>query len=621
MTLEQSKTNIILGVFIFSAFVLILKAAQIQLLDSSFKDKARRTTLNEKKLYPTRGLIYDRNNKLLAANEPNYELKLIYNQLDPAMDTSLFCQLLDIEKEYFEDLINKNWNDPRFSKSAPFRVINNISPERYAALQEHMFRFPGFFTEMRNVRSYPHTSSAHVLGYLGEVNQKQINESDGAYELGDFAGLVGLEEKYEEELRGAKGVEYMLRDNLGRDVEEFDNGNLNTYPIPGDYLITGLDLDLQEFGEKLMANKRGSIVAIEPSTGEILTALSSISYDPNQMSISSNRDSTYRAMRADSLNMPLFDRSVQAKYPPGSILKPILALIALQEGLTTVQRSIPCSGSYRVARNTYQRCHQHTKAYGIAGALQHSCNSYFYQIMREMVEKYGYTNPGQGLDMVMDYLKTFGLGSQLDVDISSENKGNLPSAAYFDALYNKNGASWRASAILSLGIGQGELELTTVQMANLAAIVANRGYFYKPHLVKAFSSQTRDIPDKYKVKNEVNINKEYFGPVIEGMQRAVSPVGTAPLAQLPDITVCGKTGTSQNTMNSGKDHSVFFAFAPKEDPKIAIAVFIENGGWGGSHAAPIASLMIEKYINKQIAENRQWILERELTANLLEDKT
>ncbi|GLR16594.1 penicillin-binding protein 2 [Portibacter lacus] len=613
--MEQTKRNIILGIFIFSALVLTLKAAQIQLLDSSFKDKARRTTLNEKKLYPTRGLIYDRNMKLLAANEPNYELKLVYNQLDPKMDTMLFCELLDIDKETFEILINKNWRDPRFSKSTPFRVKNNISPEKYAVLQEHMFRFPGFFTEMRNVRSYPHTSSAHVLGYLGEVNQSQINNSEGVYELGDFKGLVGLEEMYEEELRGKKGVEYMLRDNLGRNVEVFDGGNLNEYPVPGDYLITGLDLELQKFGEALMANKRGSIVAIDPSTGEILTALSSISYDPNQMSISSNRDSIYRAMNTDSLNRPLFDRSVQAKYPPGSILKPVMALIALQEGLTTVNRSIPCDGSYRVARNFYQKCHAHNKAWGVAGAIQYSCNSYFYQIMREMVEKYGYTNPGKGLDMVMDHLKEFGLGDKLDVDISSENKGNLPSSEYFNKLYNKNGATWRSTAILSIGIGQGELELTTVQMANLAAIIANRGYYYKPHLVKSFSSQTRDIPDKYKVKNEVNINKEFYGPVIDGMEMAIE-AGTAPLAKIPGIQVCGKTGTSQNI---GKDHSVFFAFAPKENPKIAIAVFIENGGWGGSHAAPIASLMIEQYLNKKIAENRNWILERELNANLLED--
>jgi len=617
---EESKRNIILGLFILSAIILTLKAAQIQLLDKSFRDKARRTTLNEKKLYPTRGLIYDRNGKLLAANEPNYELKLIYNQLDPTMDTSLFCQLLDIEKEAFEILINKNWKDPRFSKSTPFRVKNNISPERYAALQEHMFRFPGFFTEMRNVRSYPHSSSAHVLGYLGEVNQKQINDSEGAYALGDFKGLVGLEEKYEAELRGAKGVEYMLRDNLGRNVESYDGGSLNEYPVPGDYLVTGLDLDLQEFGEALMAGKRGSIVAIEPSSGEILTALSSVSYDPNEMSISNNRDSTYRSLLSDSLNRPLIDRSVMAKYPPGSIIKPIMALIAMQEGIMTPSKSIPCDGSYRVARNFYQKCHAHNKAWGVSGALQYSCNSYFYQIMRDMTEKYGYTNPGQGLDMVMDYMKRFGLGDQLDVDISNEIKGNLPSAAYFDKLYNKDGASWRASAILSLGIGQGELELTTVQMANLAAILANRGHYYKPHLVKSFSSQNRDIPDRYKVKNEVNINKDYYVPVIDGMEKAILS-GTATLARIPGIQVCGKTGTSQNGKNK-KDHSVFFAFAPKENPQIAIAVFIENAGWGGTYAAPIASLMIEKYLNKTIAPNRKWIEERMLNAYLLEeDKT
>ncbi|WP_235298586.1 penicillin-binding protein 2 [Portibacter marinus] len=615
--MEEAKRNIILGLFIVSAVILTLKAAQIQLLDSSFKDMARKTTLNEKKLYPTRGLIYDRNGKLLAANEPNYELKLIYNQMDPSMDTTLFCELLDIDKETFEILVNKNWRDPRFSKSTPFRVINNISPERYAALQEHMFRFPGFFTEMRNVRSYPHSSSAHVLGYLGEVNQKQIDQSEGIYALGDFVGLVGLEEMYEEELRGSKGVEYMLRDNLGRNVEVFDGGNLNEYPVPGDYLVTGLDLDLQEFGEALMANKRGSIVAIEPKTGEILTALSSISYDPNHMSISNNRDSVYRALSTDSMNIPLFDRSVQAKYPPGSIIKPVMALIAMQEDIATPSRSIPCDGTYRVSRNFYQKCHAHNKAWGVSGAIQYSCNSYFYQIMREMVEKYGYTNPGKGLDMVMDYLKRFGLGDQLEVDISNESKGNLPSSEYFDNLYNKNGASWRASAILSLGIGQGELELTTVQMANLAAILANRGYYYNPHLVKSFSSAESDIPDKYKIKNEININKDFYEPVIEGMENAILS-GTATLARVPDIEICGKTGTSQNP--HGKDHSVFFAFAPKDNPQIAIAVFIENAGWGGTYAAPIASLMIEKYLHKEISPSRQWLLERMLNAYLLEEE-
>lgn len=615
--MDEQKRNIILVIFVISAVILSIKAAQIQLLDTSFKEKARLTTLNKKKLYPTRGLIYDRNGQLLAANEPNYELKVIYNQIDPKMDTMLFCSLLDIEEEEFEERLDKNFRSSRFNKNTPFTFMKNIAPEKYAFLQEHLFQFPGFFTEMRNVRSYPHTSSAHVLGYLGEVNQKQIDEEGSSYELGDFIGSIGLEMMYEAELKGKKGVEWMLKDNIGRNVEVYEDGRLNDYPEPGEFLVTGLDLELQKFGEALMQNKRGSIVAIEPSTGEILTALSSISYDPNVMSMSNNRDSAYTAMVQDSLNRPLYDRSVKAKYPPGSIIKPVIALIAMQEGVATPRRTVYCDGVYEVARGFSQRCHAHQTAYGVAGALQYSCNSYFYQIIRELIEKYGYTNPGQGLNMVMDHLKTFGLGQKLGVDISGESSGNLPSANYYDNLYNKNGARWRSTALLSLGIGQGEMELTTVQMANLAAILANRGYYYTPHLVKGFSNQEREIPKLYTIRNEVNIKAEYYPYVIDGMERAALPGGTAPLAQIPGVTVCGKTGTSQN---KGKDHSVFFAFAPKENPKIAIAVFIENGGWGGTYAAPIASLMMEKYIQKSIDPSRKWLEERMLNSVLIEEE-
>lgn len=617
--MDQNKRNIILGIFILSAFILTIKAADIQLFDADFRERARQATLNKKRLFPNRGLIYDRNGKLLAANEPNYELKCIYNSVDPQMDTTLFCQLLEIDKAEFEKRINKNWRSPRYSKNNPFKFMGNISPQKYAFLQEHLFRFPGFYTEMRNVRSYPHTSSAHVLGYLTEANQKQIDNSEGIYEIGDFIGSVGLEKMYEDELRGDKGMEYMLKDNIGRNIAVYDDGRLNDYPEPGDYLITGLNLDLQKFGEELMANKRGSIVAIEPETGEILTALSSISYDPNIMSLSNNRDSAYTAMLNDSINKPLIDRSVMAKYPPGSIIKPVMALVGLQEGMTYPARTVYCDGVYEVTRTFSQRCHAHETAYGVSGALQHSCNSYFYQLFREMVEKNGYNNPGEGLDMVMEYMKAFGLGDKLDVDISYENRGSLPSSEYFDKLYNTDYSSWRSTAILSLGIGQGEFELTTVQMANLAAILANRGHYYLPHLVKSFGNPDRSIPQKYLDKKEVPIDKEYFEPVIEGMERAVN-AGTATMARIPGISVCGKTGTSQNGKDR-KDHSVFFAFAPRENPKIAIAVFIENAGWGGTYAAPIASLMIEKYLNNYIDPSRNWILERMLNANLIEEES
>ena len=433
--------------------------------------------------------------------------------------------------------------------------------------------------------------------------------------IGDYIGINGLENQYENLLSGQKGISYMFKDNLGREVDSYDSGSLDSSAISGEDIITSIDLDLQAYGEYLMQNKKGSIVAIEPSSGEILTMISSPSFDPNLLSVNQHRGDAFRELLSDTLSDPLLDRSVMAKYPPGSIFKPVLALIALQEGVTYANRTIYCDEGYTY-RGFTQGCHDHSTPYNIKLAIQHSCNAYFLQVCRDVIEKHGFNQPEQGLDILVNHLYDFGLGRKLGIDNNYEHKGFIPTPAFYDNLYDKTIApnGWRSTYIMSIGIGQGELELTTVQMANLAAILANRGYYYTPHLLKGFKNPDLNVPNKYDIKHAVRIDSIYFPTVIDGMERVVT-AGTATNAQIPGIRVCGKTGTSENP--HGKDHSVFFAFAPKDDPKIAIAVFIENAGWGGTYASPIASLMMEKYLNGEISNNRKWMEERMVEANLI----
>lgn len=609
----------VVALFTIGALVLLGKAASIQLFNDNYVRRARSTSVNKVILHPARGLIYDRNGKLLVVNKPAYDLKVIYKQLNPEMDTTLFCKLLNIDKKQFISNISKDFRSVRYSKSVPFTFLSNLSPEQFASFQEHLFEFPGFYPELRNVRSYPHTSAAHSLGYLSEVSQEILNQKDSKYSAGDYIGVSGIERKYESILKGKKGVEYLLKNNLGKSVGQYENGKLNVNPEEGVDLISTIDLDLQAYGEELMGNKLGSIVAIEPSTGEILSMISSKSYDPNLLTINQNRGEAYSNLQNDSINKPFLDRSVMAKYPPGSIIKPILSLIALEEGITYPNRTIYCTGEYAVnSKGFTQGCHHHPTPYNIQLANAYSCNSYFYQLFRELVEVDSYSTPGVGLSIFNDYLGQFGLGNKLGVDVSHESKGFIPTPKYYDNLYKEVRSGWRSTYILSLGIGQGELQLTTVQMANLAAALANRGKWYTPHLIKGFRNN-KDITNLINNKEHlIKIDKNYFEPVIDGMELVVR-LGTAKNAYIPDIPICGKTGTSQNP--HGKDHSVFFAFAPKENPQIAIAVFVENAGWGSDFGAPIASLMIEKYIKKEISANRKWLEDRMKKLNLTENKT
>lgn len=606
--------NSVIYFVVICAGLLVAKAAQLQVLDTKYKEQAKRATLDKNILYPSRGLVWDRNNKLLVTNTPLYDIDVIYRNVKH-IDTSEFCKLLQIDESTFVSALNKDWSKPQYHKSVPFTFLQKIKPEQFTVFQEHLYKFPGFYPKLRNIRSYPHTYAANVLGYLGEVNQSQIDRENSLYKAGDYIGVNGIERKYEEYLKGRKGITYVLKDNLGREVGTYENGRLDSLATPGDDLYTSLDLDLQGYAEELLKNKRGSVVAIEPSTGEILAMVSAPSYDPNLIALDKNRGVAFDSLLRDTINRPFLDRSTMALYPPGSIFKPIMSLIALQKGILYANKTIYCDGEYELDSRglSVQKCHAHPTPYNLGIALEHSCNSYFYQTMRDFVNQYGYQSPGKGLDTLVNYLFDFGLGKSLGADVISENDGYLPDSKFYDKVYRREVNGWRATYILSVGIGQGELQVTTLQMANLASIIANRGYFYTPHIVKAFSTK-REIDPKYETKHTVRINKEHFDPVILGMYKAVT-TGTAYAGYVPGLDICGKTGTSENPF--GKDHSVFFGFAPMNNPKIAIAVYVENAGWGGAIATPIGSLVIEKYLNGEISERRKYLENRMKEFDLL----
>jgi penicillin-binding protein 2 len=541
-----------------------------------------------------------------------YSLEVTENQLAADLDVDRFCALLNIAPALFHQAMQRLKNDRHHSPGLPTTFLQNLPPEQFAPLQENLHEFNGVSYVLRNVRGYPYPVAPHLLGYISEVDQSTIDKSDNVYVRGDYIGTTGLERTYEQWLRGQKGVSYVLKDNLGREVGRVDGGGLDSAALSGNDIITSLDLDLQAYGEALMKNKKGGIVCIDPSNGEILAMVSSPAYDPGLLTINQKRSAAFNALQQDSLN-PLFDRSVMAAYPPGSIIKPVLALIAMQEGVLYPQRTIYCNGGYHYKQQTVG-CHPHYTATNVSAAIQYSCNAYFVQVFRDLIEQEGFSNPARGLEKLDQYLATFGLGSTLGIDLPQEKSGLVPTPQLYDRMYADKGA-WRSTYLLSLGIGQGELSLTTLQMANLAAIIANRGYYYTPHLLKAIAGPTMQSPPPLTVeRHQVPIDLEFFEPVIQGMERAIS-AGTATAANIPGITVCGKTGTSENP--HGADHSVFYAFAPKDNPKIAIAVYVENAGWGGVYAAPIASLMIERFLTGEIGLSRQWLEAKMLNLDLL----
>ncbi|MEO1262330.1 MAG: penicillin-binding protein 2 [Bacteroidota bacterium] len=606
----------ILILFGIAGIILAGRAFQLQVLDNKYKIRADAVAMSKQTIYPARGLIYDRNRKLLINNTSVYDLKVVYNRMSPEMDTVKFCELLGITKTSFLERLDVDFKSIRYRKHLPFTFMSKISPEIYARFQESMYQFPGFFVQARNIRGYPMHHAAHALGYIREVREEEIGKN--GYTLGDYIGAAGLESEYELELRGKKGCEYVLKDNLGRDIGSFSNGSKDTIPQSGLDLITTLDIDLQAYTEQLMENKIGGIVAIEPSTGEILAFASSPTYDPRAMVIGQGRGAAFAEIQKDPKN-PLWNRAIMAEYPPGSIFKMMIGLIGMETGIIGANTGISCPGFYVNATNDTRRCRGHAYPYNVGIALQWSCNTYFFKTFRDIVDRYGYYESERGLDTLKEYLLDFGLGQKLGVDFPGERTGNVPSAADYNRIYDRRRGGWRSPTIISLGIGQGEMELTTLQMANMAATIANKGYFYTPHFAKGFLKNDTLLqkPKKYRERITVPVNPTHFPPIIDGMLNVVS-AGTATAAFIPDIPIAGKTGTVQN--RKGEDHSTFIGFAPANNPKIAVAVYVENAGGGGRFAAPIASLMIEKYLSGEISPLRKWQETRMIETKLVEEE-
>jgi penicillin-binding protein 2 len=609
--INQQRQIVIIGVFIIAATILLGRAAQLQLLSSAYRLRADAISIEKNILYPSRGVVYDRNNNLMVYNNAMYDLMATYKMVDKKMDTAKFCRLLDIDTATFRLNLDKDWSTGKYHKSLPYPFLTMIMPEHYARFQESLIEFPGFERQIRNVRGYPQHNGGHVLGYLSEVNEKILKDSAGIYEPGDYIGTTGLEKYYESLLRGKKGVEFIMKDNLGRRVGAWKEGKLDSQAVQGKDLLCTVDLKLQALGEKLMEHKIGSIVAIEPKTGEILAMVTSPTFDPTNMVISKKRGDFIASMYRDSLN-PLFDRSVSAKYPPGSIYKPVLAAIALQMGVWDKNNGVTCNGGYYYDGKRLTGCHHRGAVGNLSQGIEHSCNDYFCTVYRSIIDRFGFRSARIGLDSLNEYLYRFGLGHRLELDFPAEKAGFIPTPKFYDKLYRRDKV-WYSTNFVSNGIGQGENQLTTIQMANIAATVANRGWFITPHLIRGYKDTSdpkgyRAIYERFVNKRSTGVDALNFDPIIRGMIRVIEGGGTGNNAHVPGIEIAGKTGTVENP--HGDDSSVFIGFAPADDPKIAVAVYVENAKWGNDVAAPITGLMIEHFLRREVSKSRQYLIDK-----------
>jgi len=588
-------------IILVAALILLVRLFYLQVIDSSYKLSAENNSKRIDFDYPARGLIYDRDNRLLVYNQPSYDLMIAPYELKP-FDSLELCNILNIRIERLREGIKNSYQKRR----DPF--IKQLSPETYAVLQEKLFKFPGFYVKARTLRKYEHEIAPHLLGYIGEVDDADI-ASDPYYAPGDYIGISGVEKSYEKFLRGEKGQKVYLVDVHSRIMGAYQGGRFDKNARVGQNIICTIDADLQTYGEKLMKNYKGSVVGIEPSTGEILIFISSPAYNPSLL-IGRQRTANYQLLQKDTLE-PLFNRPLMANYPPGSTFKTINGLIALQEKVITVDTKFYCDLGYYYGRKKVA-CHNHDSPLNFPQAVQNSCNAYFCNVFRKIIEDGKFSSVTEAYINWRKHVTSFGFGNKLNSDFTNELPGFIAPSTYYDKYYGKNG--WKALTILSLAIGQGELLITPIQMANMTATIANHGYYFTPHVVKKIQGQN-NIEPRFTERKYTTIDSAIFDPVIKGMDLAVNggAGSTAYWARLKDIIICGKTGTAENP--HGEDHSIFIAFAPKDDPQIAIAVFVENAGFGSSYAAPIASLLIEKYLTDTIT--RSWMEKRILETNLL----
>lgn len=592
MSAYSERKFIIAIIFSVVMVVFVSRLFYIQIIDESYKITAKNQAFRYDIDYPTRGNIFDRKGKRLVFNQAAYDLMVIPKQAKN-IDTLEFCSLLGITKEIFIKRMLKATQKPN-SPIKPSIFEKEISIEQSSSLQEKIYRFNGFFLQPRTLRKYPKPIAAHMLGYIGEVDEK-ITDTSSYYRMGDYIGISGIEKSYEIPLRGKRGTKITMVDVHNIPKGSFMNGMYDTAAVAGLDLHTTLDAELQEYGEKLLQNKIGSIVAIEPGTGEILCVVTSPTYDP-ELLVGSVRSKNFAKLALDTIYKPLFNRALKATYPPGSTFKLIMSLIGQNEKVLFSQTGYYCDGGYHMGSQTVKCDAQHGTLSLLPG-IAHSCNTYFCNLFRSVIDNKKYNNTVEAFEAWRKYVQSFGIGVKLGLDLPYENRGSLPTVNYYDKIFGKG--RWRSSTMISLGIGQGELGITPLQNANAICIIANKGFYYVPHIVKAIGGNPNDsLLKRFKEKKYAMVfDTAYYNIVIEGMSQVMEH-GTAAASKIQGIDYCGKTGTAQNP--HGKDHSVFVAFAPKENPQIAIAVTVENAGWGSQWAAPMASLMIEKYLTDSI---------------------
>lgn len=599
---------IISGFFILIVIIYLSRLFYLQIIDDQSKLDARNNAFRYRTEYPVRGYIYDRNGKLLVFNEPSYDL-LVTPKMAKNCDTNALCDVLDMTKEEFLKRMKKACQAPNSPRKESI-FEKQLSARVYAELQEKLYRFKGFDVQARTVRKYPRPIAAHLLGYVGEVSKEKAAK-DPYYKEGDYIGISGIERSYEEALRGKKGTQIVMVDVHNKTKGRYMNGLYDTLATPGKALYSGIDIDLQEYGEKLMKGKKGAIVAIEPSTGEILCLISSPTYDPNLLVGGKERSKNFTKLYYDSLDLPLFNRALTAMYPPGSTFKLIDALIAQNDGLIHRSSSFPCHLGYP-PMGGHPKCHPHGPV-DLIGSIAVSCNSYYSYVFREITDQKKYPHFEDGYNHWRDNVRSFGPNTKLGTDLPYDKPGNVPSVEYYNKVFGKN--HWRSNTVVSLGIGQAELTLVPLQMANVVSCIANRGFYYTPHCIKGVGIE-KYLDPKFKQKHYPTVqNQQAYLNVIDGMQKCFD-AGTATASKIPGIVACGKTGTAENP--HGKDHAVFLAFAPRENPKIAMVCFIENAGFGGTWSAPIVSLMIEKYLTGKIT--RPDMEKRMMDADLIHGK-
>jgi penicillin-binding protein 2 len=594
----EKRKGLIIGFICLVVLLYVIQLFNLQVVDNDYKQWADSNAFFNNKLYPSRGVIYDRKGELLVYNQPAYNVMIVVSET-MEFDTLAFCKAVNIEIEYFRkrlaEVKNRKQN-PGYSSYTPQTFLTQLGNKEYGVLQESIYKFPGFSIQSQPIREYKYPNAAHILGYIAEVDVKDLN-NDSYYLRGDFTGKTGVEKYYESYLRGTKGVEVLLRDAHGRIKGKYEDGIHDQSPVSGKDITLSLDMDLQAYGETLMQNKLGSIVMIEPKTGEILCMVSSPNYDPALL-VGRQYVKNYTELFKNP-NKPLLDRSVSGTYPPGSTFKPAQALVFLNENIIQSSTAYSCYGGFPLG-NGHPACHSHASPLSLIPAIATSCNSYFCWGLKNMLDNKKYGSRRDALTKWKDYMVAQGYGYALGVDLPSEKRGMIPNSEHYDKV---NSNRWNAFTIISIAIGQGEIEATPLQICNLAATIANRGYYYKPHIVKKIKDTPQD--STYTTRKYTGISANHYQTVAEGMRSAVT-FGTCSSANISGIEVCGKTGTAQN---KGKDHSIFMGFASKGDQQIAVAVIVENAGFGSKFGVPVGRLMIEKYLNGAVSESSKWAYE------------